>query len=131
MHSVQDFLGIPFSKEGKLPKGLNCYSLVREVYKREGIEIPEYDHPGEDSLLHLLMNGESEKYLIPLEEPEPLCIVRFCIIRPFVTHVGVVLDDCRRFIHIRDKANVTIERLFDNPFWTPRIRGYFKWNPCS
>jgi cell wall-associated NlpC family hydrolase len=130
LHSVQDLLGIRYVKNGKLPDGLDCYSLVQEVFRREGIDLPEYDSPEESSLIHLLLTGDILKYAIPLEEPEPLCVVRFCIVQPYIRHVGVVLDNCTTFIHIREKANVAIERL-DHRFWAPRIRGYFKWNPCS
>ena len=39
-----DLIGVPFLNKGRdVKKGLDCYGLVKEVYKRHGINIPEYD----------------------------------------------------------------------------------------
>lgn len=61
-----------------------------------------------------------------IEKPEPWCIVAMAIHPRYVSHIGVVIEDCRRFIHVMAKTRVSIERL-DAMEWTPRIRGFYRW----
>ena len=39
-----ELIGVPFANKGRDKKtGLDCYDLVKEVYKEYGKQIPEYD----------------------------------------------------------------------------------------
>lgn len=122
-----DLIGTNYAKNGRLPEGLDCYTLVQEIYKRRGIDLPSFDSPEEDNLINMIYTGEVDKYSVKLNEPEPFCMVSFSIMFPGVNHVGVVLEDCKRFIHILKHRNVAIERL-DHRFWAQKIRGFQKWN---
>ena len=121
---IQDLLGIPYEKHGRTVKGLDCYGLVHLIYKRLGEELPEFagDYV-ELTNIHKAIDDNKSKF-IELEKPEPYCIVTFSIYPPYVTHIGVVLSDCQKFIHIMEKRNVTIDRLDK---WQKRIRGFYKW----
>jgi len=103
----------------------NCYWIPKEIYKRLGIELPEYDEPDERSTIAKMIN-DGKELAEELEKPEAFCLVLFSIKHPYVTHIGVVLEDCKTFIHMMKGRNVSIERL-DNEFWSKRIRGYYKW----
>lgn len=72
------------------------------------------------------MQSQGRELFVSLPKPEPWCVVTFAIHPRFVSHVGVVLDDCRRFIHIMEKTSVTAERL-DALEWAPRIKGFYRW----
>ena len=121
---IQDLIGIPYEKHGRTTKGLDCYGLVHLVYGRLGKELPNFPKDYTELLnIHNAIEENKSKF-IELEKPEPYCIVTFSIYPPYVTHIGVVLDDCKRFIHIMEKRNVTIEKLDK---WQKRIRGFYKW----
>ena len=121
---IQELIGIPYEKHGRTTKGLDCYGLVHLVYGRLGKELPNFPEDYTELLnIHNAIEENKSKF-IELEKPEPYCIVTFSIYPPYVTHIGVVLDDCKRFIHIMEKRNVTIEKLDK---WQKRIRGFYKW----
>lgn len=121
---LDDLIGVPYEKHGRTVKGLDCYGLVQVIYDRLGQELPNFpDDYMELVDIHTTINKNKSKF-IELEKPEPFCIVTFSIIPPYVTHLGVVLEDCKRFIHIMEKRNVTIEKLDK---WQKRLRGFYKW----
>lgn len=122
-----DLIGLPYTLHGRdVKKGLDCYGLVMEVSKRMGYYAPEYGNPECDPTLLSRVKEERTDCYIALEKPEPGCLVLFCIIHPYVTHIGVVLDDCNQFIHVVKDKNVCIEKL-NSISWRHRIKGFYKW----
>lgn len=116
---VQDLVGIGFEEIGR------CYGLVREVKRRLGEDLPVFDTPDDDeSIVKLIIVGID--FTEPIVVPEPYCLVLFSITNPLPHHVGIVLEDCTRFIHVLRKRNVTIEKLH-SPLWKNCIRGYYRW----
>lgn len=122
-----DLIGKQFVPGGRGPDGFDCYGLVKEIYRRRGIELPEYDYDSPDnfSLVHQLIHGEKDLFET-LGKPEPFCLVLFAILPPYVSHIGVVLEDCNSFIHASEKVCVAVEKL-DHLIWERRIRGFLKW----
>ena len=44
MMDFTDLIGTPFANHGRdVKQGLDCYGVVREVYRRYGYDVPEYD----------------------------------------------------------------------------------------
>lgn len=128
MFDYQKYLGAPFKYGGKsIEEGFDCYNLCREIYKERGIELPEYAYSSnpDNTLIHQLINNGKELF-IKIEKPEPYCFVLFSLRPPYATHLGVVLDDCLRFIHILAKRSVAVERL-DSIIWQRRIEGYYRY----
>ena len=117
-----DLIGKPFSPGGRGPDNYDCYGLVKELYRRSGIELPEYayDSPDNFSLIHRLINGDKDLFE-RLEKPEPYCLVLFTIQPPYISHIGVVLEDCHTFIHASEK--VGFSRKLDHPAGA-QIRGF-------
>ena len=107
----------------------NCYWLVKEVSKEVGIELPNYDGPEDNTLLRQVIDGSYIQFE-ELEKPEPYCVVLFRFRLPIVTHIGIVMEDCQRFMHLLQRRNVAIERL-DHPLWSKKIKGYYRWNKKS
>ena len=129
MPTIKDLIGIPFVDSGRdLRTGVDCWGLFVEVMKRYGKNIPDYKVMAFDtckissammSVLHLWDK---------VDNPEEGIAVSFAIDPeyPKVTqHFGVCIDKYS-FIHTRTKTGSTIERL-DNPFWSKKITGFWKW----
>lgn len=111
---------------GTGPDEYDCYHLCREMAKRVGIDMPVYGSPETPGLIHNLIAEDAPKLFEEIEEPEPYCLVLFCVKYPYVSHIGFVLEDCKKFIHIFRKSRVTVEKLNDIA-WNHRIRGYLRW----
>jgi len=122
MIKVDDLIGQPFNMQNK--QGYNCYGLCKEICKRAGIFLPE-EQPIEDLSLRNDVIERGKHNYIKLNKPEPGCLVTFSLRPPFVTHIGVMLNEIR-FIHVMKKRQVCIERI-DRPFWQKRLDGFYKY----
>lgn len=120
-----NLLGKQFEYGGRGPDTFDCYGLIIEIYRRRGIILKDYTSPDDRDIIDSLVEEGKEDF-IKIEKPEPFCAVLFHIKGPFITHIGIVLPDCRRFIHCARKKQVVIEKL-DHPFWKNRISGYYKY----
>ncbi len=126
MIEYEDLLGVPFVYGGRSKKeGFDCYGLVMEIYQRNGIVLPEYASTDKFSLIHQAIH-EAKPLFIEIERPEALCVVTFKIRPPYTSHIGVVMPEVTRFIHIMMKRSVAVERLEDD-CWKRRITGFFRW----
>lgn len=121
-----DLLGAPFVYGGRSVKeGFDCYGLVMELYRRRGIQLPTSQSTDQYSLIHRMIN-DAKPLFTEIAKPEPYCLATFMIRPPYTTHIGVVLEDARSFIHIMQKRLVAVERL-DHAGWAQRNTGYFRW----
>ncbi len=130
-----DLIGVPFLNHGRDPeKGLDCYGLVTEIYKRQGIKIPEYDAEWNDAEK---INGYIEDATassvweeIPpekIEENIP-CVLAIRLAAPpgMVNHTGVYIGG-RKFIHTRERAGGVCIDCIDGPAWRRIIVGFYKY----
>jgi cell wall-associated NlpC family hydrolase len=120
-----DLLGKEFFYGGRGPDRFDCYGLVREIYRRRGIELPDVQSVTDPAEIHRRM-AEGKECFREIERPEPYCIVMMSVRPPYVSHVGVVLPNLYQFLHTMQRVQVCVERL-DSPEWSRRIRGYFRW----
>lgn len=128
--SVSDLLGKPFEMGGRGPDAYDCYGLCLEIAARAGVEIVPADAKAIESIADLCLRSAAlnagkidyEK----LSKPEPFCLVGFKIRPPYLTHMGIVLEDCRHFIHIMRKRSVAVERL-DLACWRKRLDGFYRY----
>ena len=60
-----------------------------------------------------------------IEKPEPWSIITFKILPPFVDHCGIVLPDCKHFIHTMKGHNVVSQRI-DHKILAKRIHGIYR-----
>ena len=116
------------------PEKYDCFTLSREVLRRAGVNIPDWKSIQDVQLRADEIDTKKADYFIRVEKPEPFSIVTFKgmnnIHSSLVTHIGVVLQDAKTFIHIMQKRNVAIERL-DSLTWSKKIDGFYKFNPDS
>ncbi len=117
-----DLLGHSWESVGR------CYGLLRLLYARGGVILPEVEDPDSpEGRNELIITRLAESSDI-LARPEPWAIVSVSLLgSKFVTHVGAVLPGCRRFIHAIefDNRGVTTDRI-TRLRWG-RIRGFYRW----
>ena len=121
-----DLLGKEFEYNGRGPNKFDCYGVCVEVYKRIGKTLLDYE-ASDDFKENEKSFNFGKKDFTKLDGPEPFCLVLLVVYKPYVSHIGVVLEDCRRFIHIFRKCNVCIEYL-DSDRWKNRIDGFWRYN---
>ena len=120
-----DLIGKPFAYHGRGPDSYDCLGLVMEIFKRNNIPIEAFtslENPAEIS--NKLTAHANQLHEIP--SPRPLAVVTFCIVPPYVSHLGVIIDNYGRFIHAIQDCSVSIENI-NSPLWHRRVKGFYKW----
>jgi len=128
-----DLIGIPYVAGGRNKKGLDCYGLVEEVFKRYEIYVPPYDVARtalEAINYDLKLCGDfiwsERKQWERLKERELPCLVLMALGIPgFYHHVGVYIGG-DKIIHTRKNMSVCIEKL-TAPLYIRREKRYYKY----
>jgi cell wall-associated NlpC family hydrolase len=129
MIDYEDLIGIPFVNHGRDRRtGFDCYGLVMEVYRRFGIELPEFtaDWDDEDKINSIVQREAGSSSWQRVEQPLPVpCLVALRMGTPpgIVNHTGVYLGN-GKFIHTRAKIGACISRI-DSPAWRGVIEGFY------
>lgn len=109
MAEYSDLIGVPFAYNGRDPqKALDCYGLLKELYKRDGVDLPDYVTHSEapESIAAIMVTGRELWRRTPLA-PGRLLLIRLGI---YYWHVGYYLGD-DEFIHTSlSTGGVCIER---------------------
>ncbi len=125
MLNLGDLIGKPFSYGGRGPGEYDCYGLCMEVYRRLGRRLPEFGAAVQPHVIDAMI-GEASQFFRKIDAPAPHCLVTFMVRPPYTSHIGVVLDDRIRFIHVSRTIRTCIERM-DSPLWQRRVTGYYEW----
>lgn len=120
MHLTSDLVGKPCEFGAKGPDKWDCWSLAAEVFRRLGIELPDYRVEC-DSISDGMDKKSQQWARCSGEIPVPALIVFKTAGIP--NHVGVYLGG-GRFIHAHETAGVSITPV-DHVFWKKRIEGYY------
>ena len=118
-----DLIGVPFVDGGRDPAvGLDCWGLSREIFRRCGIELPDYKISCEDaSRIDKEFKEQKSWRRCEGEIPVPaLVVIRFAV---YCDHTGVYIGQ-GRFIHTRKEIGVNIDRV-DSPVWKKCIEGFY------
>jgi len=119
-----DLLGKPFVDGGRGPDSYDCYGLATEIFRRHGIELPDYRISCENaSKINSTIDEEKNKW-IECEKPEVPSVVVLRFNSRYFNHVGVYIGS-GKFIHTAKKTGVRIDRI-DDIYWKNRIEGYYK-----
>ena len=118
-----DLLGKTFVNGGRGPEKYDCYGLATEVFRRFGIELPDYRISCEDaSLINQTVESERNQWISCIVPQVPaLVVLRFN--SHLYNHVGVYIGD-GKFIHTAKKTGVRLDRISDL-YWKHRIEGYY------
>jgi cell wall-associated NlpC family hydrolase len=132
MADLTDLIGTPFVNRGRdIHTGFDCYGLVKEVFRRYGYEIPEYDMQyNYDDMCRVneLISGNIKNYpWKEIREPKAPCLIamRFGSPEGVVNHTAVYIGG-GRFIHTRERIGVCIDRL-SSPAWRRVIVGFYEF----
>ncbi len=130
MIKFDDLIGVPFTNRGRDMKyGLDCYGLVKEVFRRYGYNVPEYDSDFNDmERINDLITSNTKGYpWKKLDKPKAPCLIaiRFGSPDGIVNHTAVYIGD-DRFIHTREKIGVNIDRV-SSPAWRRVIVGFYEY----
>ena len=127
MINVNDLVGKQYRNDDEL-RGqgkYDCWDLVVEIFKREGIILPEdlFDN-------HILdcidVITSKETFQERFEKCGENVIPSIAVFRPrldMITHAGVHLGE-GRFIHSTSKKGVCIENI-NHPLWRNRFYGFY------
>ena len=120
----QELIGIQFALSGGNPKvGLNCYGLVREVYKGLQLELPEYQ---ETALSGETVTEYAGNDWIELHEPIPYAVA---LIKAegnhSAFHLAVVTPELT-LLHALPKKGVIVSPV---SAYRHRILGFYRYVP--
>lgn len=126
--NFEQYIGIPYVEKGRNASGVDCWGLVRLIYKNEyNIDLPSFSSEytvDDDARIGELFSQYKEGWE-QIQFPEPGTVVLF---RMFGvdSHIGVTVSPTH-FIHVREGRDSVIESL-DSPKWAKRITGYYKYS---
>ncbi len=126
MFDYSDLIGVPFANRGReVATGLDCYGLAMEVFKRQGIELPEFWISCEDAsrIDNTIGAEKTSGRWIELKQPKDPCLIALRFNEFKLNHIGVYIGS-GKMLHTARKTGVRIERL-DHPYWRQRIEGYY------
>ncbi len=119
------YLGIPYVHKGRTLDGLDCWGLLKCVYREFGVElfdIEEYSKTwsltGRD---YFKQHYRQDWVMVGL--PRFLDAVLFVNSKGIANHAGIVLTN-GRFIHCC-RQGVIVSRLSDKA-WQKNIEGYYR-----
>lgn len=126
---TDNYIGIPFKRDGHDRNGIDCWRLVVLVYREMlGIQLPSYQgifsNTSPSSLLGAVkqMRIEREKW-IPVSCPDPFDVVTLRINGLF--HVGIAINRAE-MLHIDEQTDSVIER-FSGLLWKNRVEGFLRY----
>lgn len=109
---------------GRGPDGYDCWGLVLEVYRRHGIELPDYNISAKACERISKQMTASRPEWEKLTAPEVPCLVVLKADEYFVQHLGVHIGN-RKFLHVTNNG-VLVDRV-NSPSWKMRFRGFYKY----
>lgn len=118
----EDLIGVPFVDGGRSKEGMDCWGLVKECFKRQGIEVKDYTISAIE-LLQISKQMEKDKELWQrVDAPLAGCLVLIKTeASAWANHVGIFIGD-GRFIHAYPYAGVCISTI---KRWKAHIIGYY------
>ena len=120
MVDFDDLIGMPFEYGGRGPERFDCYGLVMECARRDGITLPDFGFANRQALVHAMMGATMPQWIDVRRQPGAVVLIR---VGRFVSHVGYMVND-HQMIHAWEKSNgVTIVNV---DTWKHRIVGFYK-----
>lgn len=116
-----DLLALPFERGARGPDKYDCYGLAKEMFRRDGVELPDFASPGSlEEIEELVSRSLQEKRWRPCPIGTPRALITFRV-DGAGAHVGYALGG-DRFIHAFEATGVTTERLTNN--WMRPLASY-------
>ena len=126
------YVGIPYKDNGRDEQGLDCWGLVRLVYKKEyDIDLPSFDQQyfgARDVDITTELIAQNKENWQPTADRIIGSVVLLRILNR-ETHVGIYVGN-NKFLHAREGHASVIESL-DSSMWKHRLVGFFKYAESS
>lgn len=122
------YIGIPYISKGRDAEGLDCWGLVRLVYKEQyNIDLPSLseEYAADDSERHQELISLYKEGWDKQEAPTEGDVVVFRVLGS-ESHVGIYIGN-GLFMHAREGVNTVVAEAITSITWAKRIRGYFKY----
>lgn len=122
-----DLIGVPFAYGGRGPDTYDCYGLLIELHRRQGMDIPDYRSSSDvrvisDSMRESIHNGVWRQKKMTEVDVGDVLLLR---VKGLPCHVGMVVGK-DRFIHTWEGVGgVLTERT---SLWKSRIIGIYAFN---
>lgn len=133
MIEVKDLLGVPFVDGGRdIKKGVDCWGLFVEVMRRFGYQVPDYKVSCFDaeSIGGIYQAGVGAWQRVGAAAPGLAVAMATHEAAPdMIQHFGVAISS-RTFIHTLEKTGVIITK-FSDPFFSRKIKGFYRWTDQS
>ncbi len=123
MINLDDLISLPFGDGGRGPTEYDCWGLVREVYRRYGVQLPDYPISAMDAVkIGSQMAQDAGDWM---EIQQPLTVPCLVVIRldcgSWANHVGVYIGN-NQFIHAYKASGVVVDRI---KRWQSSIVGFY------
>lgn len=127
MFDYGQFIGIPFKSCGRDTEGLDCWGLVKLVYKNQlGIELPEYYIDAYDTGSVVEAMGARPGWSdVSTPETYDVALIALSKHTEVVNHVGIYCA-FSRVLHITSSTFSICTRVDRDP-WKSRVLGYVRW----
>lgn len=131
---LNDLIGKPYEFKGRGNPGYDCWGLVVEVFRRFGIDLPDYSVSAQSAReescqaeFHDKIKNESvvEDRWKKLDIPEIPCIVLLKAHLIFAQHIGAYIG-YGKFIHSHYFFGVNVDKTRDI-YWKNNIKGYYTY----
>jgi hypothetical protein len=123
-----NYVGIPYQNKGRDRSGVDCWGLVRLVYKQEyGVDLPSFAESYENSIGELIeeaVNENKESWYLT-DKPETGDIILFNILG-HDSHLGIYVGN-NYFLHAAEGAKHSVIEKLTSVSWSRRIRGYYRY----
>ena len=121
MVEFADLIGVPFQYGGRGPDTFDCYGLVMELYRRQGVTLPDFLSPTDQGAQAALGAIKLQQWVEVPCQHGAMAAIR---IGQLISHCGYVLDE-GRIIHTWAKlGGVSVQRL---DVWKRNIIGYYRY----
>ncbi|MFH2013824.1 MAG: NlpC/P60 family protein [Patescibacteria group bacterium] len=132
-NSLTKYLCIPFEAGGRDYQGIDCFGLVKLIYKEFlDINIPDTEKlPGNIVGIQNELKNFSNLF-IKVKDPEPFDII-LCRESPSsknINHIALFLTSGKG-IHAVEGQGVVVEKFIRNPYYLEMIEGYYRYNDQS
>lgn len=121
MVKYADLLSANFEYGGRGPKSFDCYGLVQEMYRRKGIETPNFDSPSREELQDYFANR-----LNHWRPTKPGPGVGVALKSMGRLHCGFMLGEVQ-FIHASESRKAVLVERIDSPLWRHNVVGYYDY----
>lgn len=115
-----DLIGKPFKYGGRGPDSYDCWGVVMEMMRRNGVSVPDYGHATDHRTIAAMMLGAKPQWEPCKPQPGALLLIR---VKGLHCHVGFQVAE-NYFIHAMEAPGVCVERI---SLWENKIEGFYRY----